>query len=201
MITGVEEIDEKLRNIEGGIILLRTTGDMGLEVVLQCLEGNLGKIGRSVYIFASPQIKDRLQKHPEVERFWILGEDFEPHELFKITHIMRNLPEGSLVVFLLLNVLALHHPTDRLQSLFLSLSNIATERKLVVIVVVDVRMFSDRVLSSFEELSTVVIEFVERVAGFKVTRGMRVKKSPRGPTGFYRIEMRDGRLRISEPLG
>ena len=201
MITGVEEIDEKLRDIEGGIILLRTTGDMGLEAVLQYLEEALRKTERDTFLFASPQIKARVQGRLNLERCWTLGEDFEHHELFKITHILRGLPEGSLVIFLLLDILALHHPVEKIQSLLFSISNIAVEKNLLVVIVVDARMFNARALSSFEELSTAVIEFTEVIDGFKVTWGMRVKKSPRGPTGFYRIEMRDGRLHISEPLG
>ena len=78
--------------------------------------------------------------------------------------------------------------------------DIVREKRAVLTVLLDKRLIDERTLAMFENHATHIIDIVEVVEGFRVTRGIRIKKSPLGGTGFYRLDISSGEVKIGEPL-
>lgn len=200
MRLGVPKLDELLGEVEpGSTILISTIGELGMEIVLDALKENKEK----AVVFVPPRLKKRLEKIKEIEEviYLTLGEDFAPQELFKVTHAMREIPKDHLIGIFFLQPLLVFYPPETVHRFFSELANIALERGFVLMSMVDKRLLDKKTLAIFEESATHVIDIVEVVEGFKITRGIRIKKSSHGVTGFYKLELTKGEVTVGEPLG
>lgn len=200
MKLGIPKLDELLGEIpEGNAVLIETLGELGEEIVIEALKRNSEK---SV-AFVTKRLKEKLEKIPELKniRYITLGEDFAPQELFKITHHLRQIPNEYFVGFFLLQSLLVSNSPKTVYRFFSEISSITHENKLVLIAIIDKRLLDERTLAMFENASTHVIEISEKLERFKIRRGIRVKKSPRGSSGFYELVIKDGNIIIGEPLG
>ncbi len=199
MRLGIPKLDELLGEIEpGSTVLISTIGELGIEIVLAVLKENKEK----AVVFVTPRLKRRLKKIEGIDGviYFTLGEDFAPQELFKITHAMREVPEDRFVGIFFLQPLLVFHPSETVQRFFSELANMALERGFILMSMVDKRLLDDKTLAIFEESATHAIDIVEVVDGFKITRGIRIKKSPYGVTGFYKLEL-NKEIIVGEPLG
>ncbi|NJE25709.1 hypothetical protein E3E22_03540 [Thermococcus sp. MV5] len=199
MKIGISELDEILGEIEeGNVLLLETIGTLGEEVVLEMLKENK----ENAVAFVTKKMRDRFREIPELTKLKliVLGEDVFPAELYAISFKLRNLFEGAHVGFFLLHPLLVFHSPTTVYKFFSEIALIVQEKKVVLTAIIDKRLVDERILAMFENLATYVIDIVEVVEGFKIRRGIRVKKSPKGGTGFYKFEIRNGKLVIGEPI-
>lgn len=199
MRIGVPELDELLGEIEeGNILLLETIGTLGEEIVLEMLKKNK----ENAVAFVTKKMRDEFKKIPELAnvKLIVLGEDVFPEELYAISFKLRNLFEGAHVGFFLLHPLLVFHPPTTVYKFFSEIASIVQEKKVVLTAIIDKRLVDERTLAMFENLATYVIDIVELIQGFKITRGLRIKKSPKGVTGFYKFKIREGKIVIGEPI-
>jgi hypothetical protein len=200
MEIGIPKLDELLGEIEeGNILLLETIGTLGEEIVLEMLKKNK----ENAVAFVTKKMRDEFKKIPELAnvKLIVLGEDVFPEELYAISFKLRNLFEGAHVGFFLLHPLLVFHPPTTVYKFFSEIASIVQEKKVVLTAIIDKRLVDERTLAMFENLATYVIDIVELIQGFKITRGLRIKKSPKGNTGFYKFEIRDGKIVIGELIG
>lgn len=200
MKLGVPVLDGLLGEIElGSTILISTIGELGLEIITTALKRNEEK----AVVLVNPTLKKRLKEMERIEKavYLTLGEDFGPQELFKVTHMVREIPEDRFVGVFFLQPLLIFHPPETVHRLFSELTTIAAERNFIMTAVVDKRLLDERSLALFENSATHVIDIVEVVEGFKITRGIRVKKSPHGVTGFYKLDLSKGEVIVGDALG
>ncbi|AHF79828.1 hypothetical protein [Thermococcus paralvinellae] len=197
---GIPKLDRLLGEInEGSVVLIETLGNLGEEIVIEALKKNSDK---SV-AFVTKRLKEELGKIPELKdlKYIVFGEDFAPQELFKITYQLRQILNGYLVALFFLQPLLVYHPPETVYKFFSEVSSIAHDNKLVLIAILDKRLIDERTLAMFENVSTHVIEIGEELEKFRVIRGIRIKKSPRGSSSFYELVIKDGKVTIGEPLG
>ncbi|NJF24183.1 hypothetical protein [Thermococcus sp. Bubb.Bath] len=196
----VPKLDELLRDIEpGSIVLLLTVGDLGIDIFFNSLKAN----EESAVIFATPQIKRFLTEKIGITKakFIVLGEDISTKNLFETTNLIRSLPKGSYVGVFFFQPLFLSHPVEVVQRFFAQLTEIALERHFILLAILDKRFLKEREIAGFEASATHVIEISERISGFTIIRGIRVKKSPSGVSEFYKIEFKNGEVIVGEALG
>ncbi|WP_457754410.1 hypothetical protein [Thermococcus sp.] len=197
---GIPKLDELLGEIpEGSVVLIETLGNLGEEIVVEALKEN----SKKSVAFVTKRLKEEFEKIPELKniRYIVFGEDFAPQELFKITYKLRQILNGYLVGLFFLQPLLVFHPPETVYKFFSEVSSITHDNKLVLIAILDKRLVDERTLAMFENASTHVIEIVEELEKFKVIRGLRIKKSPKGSSGFYELIIRNGKVTIGEPLG
>ncbi|MBO8173715.1 MAG: hypothetical protein H0Z18_00500 [Thermococcus sp.] len=200
MELGVPKLDEFLGEIsEGSVVLIETLGDLGEEIIIEALKENKEK---SV-AFVTKRLKEELGRIPELKnmKYIVFGEDFAPQELFKITYKLRQILNGYLVGLFFLQPLLVFHPPETVYKFFSEVSSITHDNRLVLIAILDKRLIDGKTLAMFENASTHVIEIVEELEKFRVIRGIRIKKSPKGSSGFYELIIKDGKVTIGEPLG
>ncbi|WP_461863270.1 hypothetical protein [Thermococcus sp.] len=199
MRLGIPQLDKFLGDIQpGSTVLVSTIGELGIEIVITAIKENREK---SV-VFVTPRIRKQLEQIPKLRdiSYFTLGEDFAPQELFEITRIGREILKNYMVGVLFLQPLLIFHSPDMVYRVFSELSDIALRHDLILISIIDKRLVDERTLASFEESATHVIDIVEVVEGFRVIRGLRIKKSPRGSTDFYRLEIVNGKIIIGEAI-
>ncbi len=186
-------------NESSGVVLVEAPGVLGDDVAFELVRMYKGK--RRV-AFITPKQKKIFEDDPDFSDIDIkvIGEDIHPQELYQITFAFRNLVEGSKIALLSLQFLLIFHPAEVVYKLFSELTKISIEKNLLLIVTVDYRILELKSLAMFEGLATHVLEILEVIDGFKVRRGIRVKKSPKGGTGFYEIRLEDGRVKVGEPI-
>ncbi|ASJ03017.1 hypothetical protein A3L09_06980 [Thermococcus profundus] len=200
MKLGVPKLDELLGDIEpGSTLLMLTVGDLGVDIFFNFLKGNEER----AIIFATSQIKHFLLEKRRITkaRFITLGEEVSPQNLFETTDLIRNLAKESYIGVFFFQPLFLFHPVEVVQKFFAQLTKIALERRFILLAILDKRFLKEREIAGFEASATHVLEISETISGFTIVWGIRVKKSPSGVSGFYRIEFRDGKVIVGEALG
>jgi hypothetical protein len=200
MKLGIPKLDELLGDIEpGSILILLTVGDPGADIFFNFLKANEEK----AMIFATPQIKRFLVEKRDIKkaRFVVLGEDVSSKNLFEITDLVRNLAKESYIGVFFFQPLFLFHTVEVIQKFFAQLTEIALERRLVLLAILDKRFLKEKEIVGFETNATHVLEISETISGFTIVRGIRVKKSPSGVSGFYKLEFKDGEVTVGEALG
>ncbi|RLF77043.1 hypothetical protein DRN39_04915 [Thermococci archaeon] len=200
MRIGIPKLDELLGEIElGSTVLIETIGEIGIEIAIEALKRNKEKSA----VFLTPRLKKRLEHIFELGEvvYLTLGEDFAPQELFKVTHALRELPEDRFIAVFLIQPLLIFHPSQRVYRFFAELSDIANARGIILMTMIDKRLVDERTLATFEESATHVIDIVEVIQGFKIIRGLRIKKSPKKISGFYKLKIKDGNVEVGELLG
>ncbi|NJE85889.1 hypothetical protein E3E23_08650 [Thermococcus sp. CX2] len=199
MKTGIKKLDKLLSEVpEGSTILIETIGTLGEEIAASMLRTHK----ENAVAFVTPQLREKFEKRFNLQKIEmvVLGRDMYQEELYQISHILRNLPEGSSVGFFLLHPLIVFQPSSIVFKLFSELVTIVQEKKAVMVVLLDKRLIDSRSLAMFENYATYVIDIIEEVKGFKITRGLRIKKSPSGGTDFYEFEIKDGKVTIGDPI-
>ncbi|RLF88766.1 hypothetical protein DRN43_05160 [Thermococci archaeon] len=200
MRIGIPKLDELLGEIElGSTVLIETIGEIGIEIAIEALKRNKEKSA----VFLTPRLKKRLEHIFELGEvvYLTLGEDFAPQELFKVTHALRELPEDRFIAVFLIQPLLIFHPSQRVYRFFAELSDIANAQGIILMTMIDKRLVDERTLATFEESATHVIDIVEVIQGFKIIRGLRIKKSPKKISGFYKLKIKDGNVEVGELLG
>ena len=200
MRIGIPKLDELLGEIElGSTVLIETIGEIGIEIAIEALKRNKEKSA----VFLTPRLKKRLEHIFELGEvvYLTLGEDFAPQELFKVTHALRELPEDRFIAVFLIQPLLIFHPSQTVYRFFAELSDIANARGIILMTMIDKRLVDERTLATFEESATHVIDIVEVIQGFKIIRGLRIKKSPKKISGFYKLKIKDGNVEVGELLG
>ncbi|MBP1912502.1 hypothetical protein J2747_001826 [Thermococcus stetteri] len=196
----VPKLDELLGDIKpGSSILILTVGDLGVDIFFNFLKANEER----AMIFATPQIKRFLEEKANIKRarFIVVGQDVSPEKLFETTNIVREVAKDSYVGVFFFQPLFLFHTAEVIQRFFSQLTEIALERRLILLALLDKRFLSERERVAFEVSAIHVLEISEVIEGFTIVRGIRVKKSPSGVSGFYRIEFKNGEVIVGEPLG
>jgi len=196
---GIPKLDKLLGDIKpGALILISTVGDLGISIVIQALKKNSG----GKVILVTSRLEKQLKRVPGLEnsKYLTLGKDFGPQELFRVTHLMKELPHQQLIGVLFLQPLLIFHPPITVYRFLLELADIAISHDFVLVTIIDKRLIDDRTLAMFEELSTYVIDIIEVLEGFHIKRGIRIKKSPNNITGFYTLDVKNGNADIGEPL-
>ncbi|WP_461865835.1 hypothetical protein [Thermococcus sp.] len=199
MRTGIRKLDILLGEVEpGSTVLIETVGTLGEEIATSMLLENRGR----AIAFITPKLKEDFEKRfrsDEIELV-VLGRDIQQQELYQISFTFRKMLKGSCVAFFILHPLLVFHPPEVVFRLFSELADIVREKKATMVVMIDKRLVDEKTLAMFENHASHIIDIVEVVVGFRVTRGLRIKKSPLGGTGFYRLDISNGEVRIGEPL-
>ncbi|NJE00209.1 hypothetical protein E3E26_10550 [Thermococcus sp. LS1] len=199
MKTGIKKLDKLLGEVpEGSMILIETVGTLGEEIAVSMLQTNKEK----AVAFVTSQLREEFEKRfnlREIEMV-VLGRDMYQEELYKISYILRNVPEGSSVGFFLLHPLLVFQSSSIVFRLFSELVTIVQEKKAVMVVLLDKRLINSKSLAVFENYATHVIDIIEEVDEFKITRGLRIKKSPGGGTDFYEFDIINGEVIIGNPI-
>ncbi len=199
MRTGIRKLDILLGDVApGSTILIETVGTLGEEIATSTLLANRG----NAVAFITPKLQEEFERKfdPEDVKMVVLGRDINQQELYQISLTFRKLLKGSWVAFFILHPLLVFHPPEIIFKLFSELVDIVREKRAVLAVLLDKRLIDERTLAMFENHATHIIDIVEVVEGFRVTRGIRIKKSPLGGTGFYRLDISSGEVKIGEPL-
>ena len=199
MRTGIRKLDILLGDIEpGSTILIETAGTLGEEIATSMLLANRG----NAVAFVTPKLSEEFEKKfgPGEIYLIVLGRDIHQQELYQISFTFRKMLKGSCVAFFILHPILVFHPPEVVFKLFAELVEIVREKKAVMMVLIDKRLVDERTLAMFENYASHIIDILEVVEGFKVTRGIRIKKSPLGGTGFYRLDISNGEVKIGEPL-
>ncbi len=199
MRTGIRKLDILLGDLEpGSTILIETVGTLGEEIATSMLLANRG----NAVAFVTPKLSEEFEKQfgsGEISLI-VLGRDVQQQELYQISFTFRKMLKGSCVAFFILHPILVFHPPEIVFKLFAELVEIVREKKAVMMVLIDKRLVDERTLAMFENYASHIIDILEVVEGFKVTRGIRIKKSPLGGTGFYRLDISNGEVKIGEPL-
>ncbi len=199
MRTGIRKLDILLGEVApGSTILIETVGTLGEEIATSTLLANRG----NAVAFITPKLQEEFERKfkPKDVKMVVLGRDINQQELYQISLTFRKLLKGSWVAFFILHPLLVFHPPEIIFKLFSELVDIVREKRAVLAVLLDKRLIDERTLAMFENHATHIIDIVEVVEGFRVTRGIRIKKSPLGGTGFYRLDISSGEVKIGEPL-
>ncbi len=199
MRTGIEKLDILLGDIEpGSTILIETVGTLGEEIATSMLLANRG----NAVAFVTPKLNEEFEKKfgPGEIYLIVLGREVHQQELYQISFTFRKMLKGSCVAFFILHPILVFHPPEVVFKLFAELVEIVREKKAVMMVLIDKRLVDERTLAMFENYASHIIDILEVIEGFRVTRGIRIKKSPLGGTGFYRLDISNGEVRIGEPL-
>ncbi|GAB6101750.1 hypothetical protein JCM16138_09730 [Thermococcus atlanticus] len=199
MRTGIRKLDILLGDLEpGSTILIETVGTLGEEIATSMLLANRG----NAVAFVTPKLSEEFEKQfgPGEISLIVLGRDVQQQELYQISFTFRKMLKGSCVAFFILHPILVFHPPEIVFKLFAELVEIVREKKAVMMVLIDKRLVDERTLAMFENYASHIIDILEVVEGFKVTRGIRIKKSPLGGTGFYRLDISNGEVKIGEPL-
>ncbi len=199
MQTGIGKLDILLGEVEpGSTILIETVGTLGEEIAISTLFTNR----ENAVAFVTPKLSEEFEKKfgSEGIKLIVLGRDIHQQELYQISFTFRKLLRGSCVAFFILHPLLVFHPPEVVFKLFAEMVDITRETKGVMIIMIDKRLVDDRTLAMFENYASHIIDILEVLEGFKVIRGLRIKKSPIGGTGFYKFDISKGKVIIGEPL-
>lgn len=194
---GIPKLDELIGEVEPGRVLLETAGELGREFVFKFLQ-TAEKSGENVFIFVpermvqdvSTWLENPTVVHPE--------EGINIHELFTISLALRNI-DAKTGGFLLLDSLIILHPPDNVFQLFRELTEIVRKRKQLLVITLDKGLVDEKTLAMFEEESDYVVELREIVDGFRLKKGIRVKKSPlKPPSDFYELIIDKERIDVGD---
>ncbi|ASJ13154.1 hypothetical protein A3L14_09760 [Thermococcus thioreducens] len=198
MLLGVPKLDRVMGEVrEGDVFLIETVGSLGVELLSEVILNNREK--RNVSIILPKGASEKRVLPAEGTEVMVLGEDVHAERLYEILHHIRELPEGSVLVAIRLDVLFLLRPREAVFMFMEDPVSTVQKKKIILIMTVDKRNVDERDMAVFENLATHILDITEIVKGFKVTLVMRVKKSPKGSTGFCEFEIEGGRVSINGP--
>ena len=197
MEIGIEKLDKLIGPLSGGsVLLIEDTGGIGAKICSVLVDRHKDSVP-TLLIFQKGSSEIKLFPKENL-RTIIIGEDAHSGRLYEILHEVRKLPENSLVVAIRLDSLLLVRSLREVYMFLSDLASVVHEKDLILVMTVDKRNIKEREQSVFENLSTHVIDISEVVSEFRVFHLLRVKKSPAGSTGFYKLEMKRGEIKIHE---
>jgi len=209
--SGIPELDRLLGGgvEEGRIVLVETVGGLGEEIAMSFLLEALKKEEKVFVILEKRKVRDvkNLIKKNELKEDSLSlivpeNNDVSVQELFTITDAVRKCARSNTFgVFQLLSPLLIIHDVAKVYSMFVEMSNFLRDANVTVVFTIDKTLSDRRVIATFEETADVVIEVEEIIDGFKITRGIRVKKNPMdSPTEFYELRVKGNSVEIGERI-
>jgi|Deesub1362B_J571_1020462.scaffolds.fasta_scaffold00055_42 hypothetical protein len=194
----IAKLDELIGEIEPGrVVLLETVGELGREFVFKFLQ-TAEKSGEEVFIFVPGRMVHDVRKWLK-NAFVIYPEQgINLHELFSISLALRNARQ-KIGGFLLLDTLIILHSPEKVFQLFREITDVVRKKEQILIVTFDKNLVDEKILAMFEEESDYVIELREIAEGFRLKKGIRVKKSPfRPPSDFYELVIEGERIDVGD---
>ncbi len=183
----VEKFNEIIGEVgKGRVILIESVGDLGLRLALGFLK-NAIKEGYDVYALVPKKLKNDLKRELGNANILIPNREYTLHELFTISLVMRRMEEKVGLIDILQPLLIIHSP-EKIYQLFQEICDVVRDKEGILLVIIDKKIVSSRILAMFEGEADYVIEIEEVVDGLRIRRGIRVKKSPENlPTNFYEL--------------
>lgn len=209
--SGIPELDRLLVGgvEEGRIVLVETMGGLGEEIAMSFLLEALRKEEKTFVILEKRRVRDVKNsikknnlKDDTLTVIVLENKEVSIQELFTITDVVRrSAKSNSFGVFQLLSSLLIIHDVAKVYSMFVEMSNFLRDADVTVVFTIDKTLSDRRVIATFEETADVVIEVEEIIDGFKITRGIRVKKNPMdSPTEFYELRVKGNSVEIGERI-
>ena len=194
----VAKLDELIGEIEPGrVVLLETVGELGREFVFKFLQ-TAEKDGEGVFVFIPERMVHDVGKW--LEKPFVIHPErgINLHELFSISLALRNIRQ-KIGGFLLLDSLIILHSAEKVFQLFREITEVARKKEQILIATLDKNLVDDKTLAMFEEESDFVIELREIAEGFRLKKGIRVKKSPiKPPSDFYELVIDGDRIDVGD---
>ncbi len=183
----VEKFNEIIGEVgKGRVILIESIGDLGLRLALGFLK-NAIREGYDVYALVPKRLKNYLKRELGDANILIPNREYTLHELFTISLVMRRMEEKIGLIDILQPLLIIHSP-EKIYQLFQEICDVVRDKEGILLVIIDKKIVSSRILAMFEGEADYVIEIEEIVDGLRIRRGIRVKKSPENlPTNFYEL--------------
>ncbi len=184
---------------EGDVVLVETEGEVTADFLLRTVEENRGK-AQLLFVVpkGAPEVRNPLKSQKDVQLL-ILGKDIDTDRLYELLRTIRNLSEGALIVTIRLDSLFLKRDEKSVYLFLEDLASLVQEKNLILLMTIDKRNVSSRQMAMFENLSTHVVDTMERITDSRVVHLLRVKKSPKGSTGFYTMNVKDGKIILQKP--
>jgi len=195
---GISKLDELIGGVElGRVLLLETVGELGREFVFKFLHA-AEKSGEEVFIFIPERMVNDVSMWLESPAVVHPERGINVHELFSISLALRN-TEQKIGGFLLLDSLTILHPSENVFQLFRELTEVVRKKGQLLIITLDKNLVDEKTLAMFEEESDYVIELREIADGFRLKKGIRVKKSPtKPPSDFYELIIDGERIDVGD---
>ncbi len=183
----------------GDVLLVEMEGEITTGVLLQMVEKSRGKVPMVVVVpKGTPEVKSCIKKLDDVQLL-VLGRDIDTDRLYELLRVIRRLQEGAVIAAIRLDSLFLKRDEKSVYLFLEDLAGLVQEKNLILVMTIDKRNVSSRQVAMFENLSTHVVDTMERITDSHVVHLLRVKKSPKGGTGFYTMEVKDGRITLQKP--
>jgi KaiC/GvpD/RAD55 family RecA-like ATPase len=195
---GIPKLDELVGEVEPGrVLLLETAGELGREFVFKFLQ-TAEKSGENIFIFVPERMVQDVGTWLENPTVIHPEKGINVHELFTISLALRNI-ETKIGGFLLLDSLIILHPPDNVFQLFRELTEVVRKREQLMVITLDKSLVDEKTLAMFEEESDYVIELREIADGFRLKKGIRVKKSPlKPPSDFYELIINGEKIDVGD---
>ncbi len=184
---------------KGDVLLVEMEGETATNVLLQTVEQSRGKAPMVVVVpKGTPEVRSGIEKLNGIQLL-VLGEDIDTDRLYELLHVIRRLQEGAVIVTIRLDSLLLKRDEKSVYLFLEDLTSAVQKKSIILVITIDKRNVSPRQLAMFENLSTHIVDITERISNFRVTPLLRVKKSPKGSTGFYTLELKNGEIILKRP--
>ena len=216
------EIDELMKKLQrqSEILLIESIAGVGGDVLIRQLLASLMKENQKVFVTTS--VKPRWQIIDEFLNFDISKDSIE-RNLFVVTAIQEDAPNvisidmrkifvisnavkscfsscvaGSLEI---LNTLFFLEKREVIQKFLLELIQEARIRNVSLIIPVDIGIWNSSSISFAENLADIIIELQEAVTGFKILRGLRLKKIDNlPPTPFFEYRITERGISVGDVI-
>ncbi|RLI89372.1 MAG: hypothetical protein DRO98_01205 [Archaeoglobales archaeon] len=189
---------------EGRIVLIETAGGVGEEIATGFVVSSLKEGKKALILLEKRRVRDvkKLIKDLKGEYELISPEDSDMslEELYTIGDAIRR-SSADLVVFFLLSPLLVIHSPENVFSFCTDMFNHIRARNALGVFTMDKTLSNAKTRAMFEEATDVVIEVEEVIEGFKIKRGIRIKKNPIAPpTDYYEIKFTEKGIEIGERI-
>ena len=189
---------------EGRIVLIETVGGIGEEIATSFILSSLKEGKKALILLEKRRIRDieRIIRNLNGEYELIAPEDgdISLEELYTIGDTIRR-RDADLVAFFLLSSLLVIHSPENVFSFCTDLFNHLRAKNAVGVFTMDKTLSNAKTRAMFEEVTDVVIETEEVIEGFRIKRGIRVKKNPIAPpTDYYELKFTDKGIEIGERI-
>ncbi len=173
---------------KGSVTIIESPGDLGLLIAK-----NIGEESNSVAFIHERQIK-QFQNF----KLKILGKDIFIHELYAIPLVVKD-TEEDVVVFTILPQIYITHGGDKTYKTLAEIAKEIREASRILVATIDLNILDEKTIAMLESEADYIVEISEIIKEFKITRGIRIKKSLNDPpSDFYRFYIKD--LRVGERI-
>jgi len=217
----IDELAKKLRN-QSEILIIESIAGVGGDVLVRQLLASLIKENQKVFVTTS--VKPRKQIINEFLNFDVPKDSIE-RNLYVITAIQEEASNNNIIpidmrkVFVIssaiksclsfcvagsleiVNTLVFLEKREVIQKFLLELIQEARIRNVSLIIPIDIGIWNSGSISFAENLADIIIELQEAVSGFKILRGLRLRKMDNmPPTPFFEYRITEKGITVGDAI-